>query len=148
MIKNTLYGALITAWVASSVAVAEPPTSNPVRLTPAQMDMITAGTNATTNVVANAASNFMARTNTYAAALTTASNPNQPALSGYVAAAGGVGQAVAVGQGSSMNTSVTPTVNAGAPNALTFAVNIHATGSIVDISGNLTIQFGTFVSPL
>lgn len=149
MTKKIIY-ILIPACMTLPIAVAEPLPSNPVLLSLAQMDQVTAGLGAAVNVDAVGISSFFANTRTKAVATTAVTNNDHPALGGYVEVAGGGAVAVAAGQGASTSTTVIPaTSQAGQPGSYTNQASGHFKGSLVEINASMIYTSGgLFVNPL
>jgi len=142
MTKQIFY-TLLTTCMASSVAIAEPPTSSPLRLTSTQMDMVTAGDQANVDVNAVASSSWIARTNTTGIAFVTQSDRSHTLPASTGTAAGGA-VAVVMGDNPVMDTSVTPTVQVSGNDSSLFSISFKTTGTIVQISAAMVTQYGRY----
>jgi len=147
MTKKITY-ILIPACMTLSVAMAEPSPLGAVLLSPNEMDQVTAGLGAIVDVGATAQSSFFANTNTTAVALTSVSNPDNPALGGYVEVAGGEAVAVAAGQGASTSTTVSPaTSTQGSAGTYTSQASGHLQGLGGEINANVIYTTGSVFNP-
>jgi hypothetical protein len=150
MLKKIIY-LLMPVSMNLSVAVAEDsPGLDPLMLSSAQMDQVTAGLDAAVIVNATGSSPFFTFTGTEAVATAAMSDGNDPKLGGYVEIAGGGALAVAAGDGASTSTSVSPTTSsAGLPGSTTFQAGGQAHGGLVEINASAVLTMGSvFVNPL
>ncbi|QBQ53956.1 hypothetical protein [Nitrosococcus wardiae] len=147
MMKNVFY-ALSFFCITVSTAVAESTSQGPLILSTAQMDYVTAGTNADVIVNADATSSHLAFTSTFGSATATQSDADNPALRSYIGIAGGSAGAVAVGEGSSTDTTVIPTADVPGTNVQVHEINIHSKVLGVEINAASVVKVGSFVSPL
>lgn len=150
MFKKIIY-LLIPILMNLSVAAAEDsPGSNPLMLSSAQMDQVTAGLDASVIVNATGSSPFFTFTGTEAVANVAVSDGNDPKLGGYLEVSGGGALAVAAGDGATTSTNVSPTTSsAGAPGSSTFQAGGQVHGGLVEINASATLTMGSvFVNPL
>ncbi|ADE13355.1 hypothetical protein Nhal_0138 [Nitrosococcus halophilus Nc 4] len=148
MMKNVLYALSFSICITASTAVAESSNKGPLILSTAQMDYVTAGTSADVIVNADANSDFFALTSTFGSATATQSGADNPALRSYIGIAGGSASAVAIGEGSSTDTDVTPTADVPGTNIQVHEINIHSKVLGVEINAASVVKVGSFTSPL
>lgn len=144
--KSVFYSLIICCTIVSSATAAS--LNKPTPLSLAQMDSVTAGTDANVIVNSTAYSNLFAYTVTSGTAITTQTKADNPLLGSYIGVAGGNAGAVAVGQGASTGTSVTPTVNVPGTNVQTYEVDIHNSVGGMEINSASIIKVGSFMNPL
>jgi len=124
------------------LVMAEEMVSEPLILSFAEMDQVTAGTNASVIAGGVATSNYLAFTRTDVIAITQGNgNPNMPVTN---AAAGGQVQAVAFGPGSTTSTMVNPTTNSVGPTVYTHQQTAYMAGPLGEINASGVVSI---VSP-
>lgn len=144
--KSVFYSLIICCTIVSSATAAS--LNKPTPLSLAQMDSVTAGTDANVIVNSTAYSNLFAYTTNFSTAKAIQTKTDNPLLGSYTGIAGGNAGAVAVGGGASTNTSITPTVDVPGTNVQTFTVNIHSEVSGIEINSASIIKIGSFMNPL
>lgn len=145
MLKKFAF-ALIPISMSFSVAFAD--TSNPIQLTPEQMDQVTAGIGAIAITSSTADSPFYALTGSQAAAITAVSGGlgNAALGGGYVEVAGGDAAAAAAGAGATTSTNVAAgTSTAGWNGTTTLAAGGSFKGSLVEFSGGIVLTAGSLL---
>lgn len=130
-----------------SVAVAD--SSDPMQLTPQQMDQVTAGFGSASTTLAVAISDFYAITGAQSSAITAVSGGSgDSVLGGYVEVAGGDAVAAAAGNGATTDTGVAAaTSTQGMNGTMTIVSGGSFEGSFVEFTSGAIITGGDAYNP-
>lgn len=141
--RHSLF-ALVALCGAASTAMAG---TEPLQLSAAEMDSISAGASPFANILVTAgAVGDFAFAHTAGTAHTVATSVNNnPATAAYVGVAAGVGSATGLGTGAGTSTGVSPTVSVPGTNVLTYTINHRVVQGGTEINAGAVVKFGSFM---